>query len=139
MGVSFRHLVLKRDFNLIHSPTLQQPDWRVRPLYRGDFIYNFLEKYTRYGAVFPGGDSTPVLMLRAECSLFTLFTTIFSWRGLSGKNGTKKCYDPQIDDELKHGDRQRAMVIFSLLFGRTEQACHPQSIEGVRSPSQRAF
>src|SRR6266699_2577515 len=42
---------------------------RIGPLNKRDCIYNFQEKSTRYGAVFPG-DSTPVLMLRAECSLF---------------------------------------------------------------------
>ena len=31
------------------------------------------------------------------------------------------------------------VVILPLLFGRTEQARHPQGIEGVRCPSQGAF
>src|SRR6266700_4721732 len=42
---------------------------RIGPLNKRDCIYNFQQKSTRYGAVSPG-DSTPVLMLRAECSPF---------------------------------------------------------------------
>jgi hypothetical protein len=34
--------------------------------------YNFQKKYTRCGAVSPG-NALPVPMLRADCSLFTLF------------------------------------------------------------------
>jgi hypothetical protein len=43
--------------------------------HRGNFMYNSQCKYTRGGAVFPG-DSTPVLMIGADRSHFTPFTTL---------------------------------------------------------------
>jgi hypothetical protein len=51
----------------------------------------------------------------------------------------RKTLTGQIDDELAQRNRQRAMVIFSLLLARTEEACHPFCLEGVGSPSQRVF
>ena len=49
-------------------------------------ISNAQEKYTRWGAVFPG-NFTPMLMLRADCSLFALFTTRFALAASHGERG----------------------------------------------------
>jgi hypothetical protein len=41
----------------------------------------------------------------------------------------------EIDDQLTHRDRQRPMMVFSLSFGRPEEADHAMRIKGVsRSP-----
>jgi len=41
----------------------------------------------------------------------------------------------EIDDQLAHRDRERAMMILSLGFGRAKEADHPMGIKSGSSPA----
>ena len=45
----------------------------------------------------------------------------------------------EIDDQLTHGDRQRPMMVFSLGFGRPEEADHAMRIKGISGSTQAPF
>ena len=45
----------------------------------------------------------------------------------------------EINDELAHGDRKRAVMILSLRFGRPEEANDPVRIKGISSSAQTPF
>jgi hypothetical protein len=50
--------------------------------------------------------------------------------------GKVRIFGFEINDQLKHGDRKRAVMVLALLFRGTEEANDPVCIKGVSSSTQ---